>query len=353
MKLVVLRSRKSAAEELENKYLQELDTKFAERVLGNLEGNTNFCKVCGPDCTFCRNPYQRRCGKDIAAVIDFPAVLPYVLEHPIGYLPDDVPPHDVLMVICIHEQILIEIVKACGNWGTRAVVVPLEAPEWMSGATRKRVYAICEGNGLEVAFPKPFCAFKPPEGTVLEKFRQYFHIGAPDVRLDVENDRITQAHVNVSAACGATYCVGRWLVGRGVKENLEIEIVSKRWHAYPCTASMQRDPDLNGDTPLHIAGQAHYAILSQVKEEVAGLEDPMVRSPLGTTVQRPIPPKENLRNIENAKTLVLGELQKGAPVTLAQLRTAREVSPAALNSALIILKNEGRIRTEGTDIFPG
>jgi len=352
VKLVVLRSKRKGKErKADDKYLQEFDAEFAERVLGNLRSDVHFCTACGPECTFCREPYRRKLGNDIAAVIDFPAVLPYVLETPADHVPRGVPAHDVLLVINIHEQILLEVLKVCSGWGTKGVVVPLEAPEWMSRATKRQAYKIAETRGLELAFPKPFCSFRPPEGSVLAAFRQGFHIGCPDLRLDVDDGRITAAHVNVSAACGATYCVARWLVGRGVDENLEIEVVSKRWHAYPCTASMERDPELNDETPLHLAGQAHYAILSQVKEKVAGLEDPMVRSPLGTTVQRPIPPTENLANIENAKSLILDMLAGQPAVTLAQLRELPRVSPAAVNSALLILKQEGRIRSDARRVF--
>jgi len=350
MKIVVLRS-SGEEKKTYGTYLQKFDTRFAVRVLGNLRDNAGFCTACGPDCTYCRKPYGRKLGRDIAAVVDFRCVLPYVLERPAEYLPASVPDHDVLLVINIHEQILLEVLKVCSGWGTRGVVVPLEAPGWMSSATRAAAYRICETAGVEIAFPKPFCSFRPPGGTVLADFREHFHVGFPDVDIEVVEGKIAKAHVNVSAACGATYAVARWLVGRSVEENLEIEVVSKRWHAYPCTASMERDPDLNDETPLHLAGQAHYAMLSQIKDKVAGLEDPMVRSPLGTVVQKPIPPKENLQNIEKAKALIVEKLGKHPVITLAQLRKTRTVSPAAINSALVILKREGKIRTEGSRVL--
>ena len=357
MKLVLLRSAKSGTAESgpepDEKYIQKLDTHFAERVLGNLESDINFCTACGPDCTFCREPYNRAFEKDIAGVIDFPDVMRYVLENPAEYVPADVPANDVLLVINIHEQVLLEILKRCGEWGTRGVVVPLEEPGWVCGATREQAHAICERNGIEIAFPKPFCSFKPPSGTVLGQFREHFHIGYPDVRIDVEDGEIIEAHVNVSAACGATYCVARWLAGRNVDENLEIEVISKRWHSYPCTASMERDPELGGETALHMAGQAHYTMLSAIKDKVAGLESPMVTSPLGRMVQRPVAPKENLRNIEDAKELILAALEKNPSVRLDRIRKARNVSPAAVNSALIILKQEGRIRLEEGVVMRG
>ena len=62
-------------------------------------------------------------------------------------------------------------------------------------------------------------------------------------------------------------------------------------------------------------------------------------------MQRPIPPTENLRKIDEAKDLILRELDRRASVSLSELRALRVASPAALNSAVIILKGERRIRT--------
>jgi len=346
MKLVVFRSTGAGeGKKPEGKYLQEFDTRFADRVLGNLRSGKRFCTACGPDCNNCRARYDLDFSAGIAAVLEFPSVLPYVIEQPAEYVPRDVPRNDVILAVCIHEQILLEILKVCREWGTGGVIVPLEEPDWISAAARSLAHEICDGNGLEISFPKPFCAFAPPAGGVLARFRETFHIGRPDVDLAVQDRTIETAHVNVSAACGATYCVARWLEGRSLDENLEIEVVSKWWHAYPCTASMERDPELDDETPLHVAGQAHYAILSSHKDKVAGLESPLVTSPLGKLVQKPVPPQENLRNIDKARTFILDELQKRGPLFLSQIRKAPGISPAAINTALLNLKKDGLIKT--------
>jgi len=352
MKTVILRSRASGEEiDPDEKYLQKLDTRYAERVIGNLQNNAGFCTACGPDCNNCREAYDLSRGTDIAAVIDFPDVLPYVIEQPDRFVPQDVPEHDVLLAICIHEQILLAITGACAAWGTKGIVVPLEASDWVSGATRDKVHRVCEKQGIEVAFPKPFCAFKPPRESVLEAFMRHFRIGCPDVALTIEGGRITKAHVEVSAACGATYCVARWLDGRRMDENLEIEVVSKWWHSFPCTASMERDPELHDETALHVAGQAHYAILAPHKR-VGGLETGMVVSPLGTTVQKPVPPRENLARIQRAKDMILAEAGRRGSVSLRQLMRSQDPNPAAVNSAILLLKKEGKIRSDGVGIYP-
>lgn len=351
MKVVILRSTDhddspTRAED----YLQEFDTLYAERVIRNLRDDPGYCSACGPDCSNCRRAQAKSHTEDIAAVIDFPALLPYLLETPADYLPRDVPAHDVLLAIHIHEQILLEVVKCCAKWGTKAVVVPLEAPDWVSGAAKAAAYETCEAQGIDLAFPKPFCSFNPPVGGVLSDFRERFAIGAPDVELAIDQGRIRDARVKVSAACGATYCVGRWLVGRDVNDNLEVEVISKRLHSFPCTASMVWDYEI-GDTVMHAAAHAHYDILSPIRESAsANADDIMIMSPLGRMVQKPAPARENLENVERAKQFILAELARRTKITFEQLRENRKISPAAINSALIILKKEEEIRTEGTNI---
>ena len=350
MRILILRSeRRASGGGPKGAYTQEFGGAYAEKVIGNLTGEEGFCTACGPDCIGCRKPYERSFGGSIAGVIPFPRVLPYLLERPGDHIPHEVPPHDILLTINIHEQILIEAIKRCGEWGTRGVVAPLEAPDWVSGSARAEAKDIGRQRGVEIAFPKPFCSFDPPAGSVLAEFRERFHVGKPDVELDVRNEKIEAAHVNVSAACGATYYVARWLVGKGIDEDLKYGVVSKRMHSYPCTASMKWDDEL-GDTALHVATEAHYEILAGLKKEVR--EDRgMVMSPLGTMLPRPVPVQENVENVEKAKEAILNALASGSPVSLQSLRHKRHITPAALNSALLLLKQQGKIRAEGSKII--
>jgi hypothetical protein len=343
VKLLILRSARLDDRYDDAPYCDDFNTVYAQRVIDNLESRPGSCTACGPDCVSCRSAVGLS-PDDSIDVLDLPARLPHVLESPAAMVPDNVPQHDVLLVICVHEQILLETLKLAAEYGTKAVVVPIEAPGWVSSATRTEAQAICEQAGIEIAFPKPFCAFDPPAGSVLAEFRNRFHIGRPDVKLTTSDGIITNAEVHTSAACGATYCIARWLRDRAVDDNLEIEVVAKRFSGYPCTASMEWDDELN-DTIMHIAGHAHFDILSQVKP-VAALQDEMVDSPMGRKLIKPIPPEENLQNIDRARQLILDAITEQGALPLAALRNLKGVSPAAANSALILLKQKGVVRIE-------
>ena len=344
MRIVILRSKSGPADAPPGPYVAEFDTRYADRVIGNLVNGDDFCGSCGKACVKCRRPYARFLGDRIAAVIDFPARMPFVLEHPARHVPADVPRHDVLVAVCIHEQVLIECVKRCREWGTRGMVAPLEAPHWISGAARAKALRLGEELGVEVAFPKPFCDFRPPAGSVLAEFRETFHIGFPEVKIEVADGVVKAAEVRVSAPCGATYYVAQGLVGRSLDDDLRHDVVARRMHSYPCTSSMEWDNEL-GDTILHVAGDNHYTLLDQLGGETSR-EPEMVVSPLGLRLPKPTPVAENVRAVETAKALVLEALEKEPSVSLADLRR-RAPSPAALHSALILLGQEGAVRWRG------
>jgi len=349
MRVLILRSRADArGGASKDPYLQRFGSSFAEKVLANLRGEPGLCARCGPDCIACRNRYRRRFGPEQVTVVDLHGPLPYLLERPGRHVPRALPEHEVLLAVNVHEQVLLEVLKRCRRWGTRGVVVPLEQAEWLSGSARAQAETICRDQGLELALPKPFCAFDPPPGGVLGRFRRRFHIGKPQVRLTVRAGRIHRAFVEVSAACGATYYVARWLEGRAVGEDLAHEVVAKRMHSYPCTASMRWDEEI-ANTPMHVAGEAHFDILAPL----AGRTRPQpqrVLSPHGRMVHKLLPASQSLRNIERAKEAILAELAAGRSVTLESLRTRAEITPAAAYSAVVILQREGRVRCEGGKI---
>ena len=103
MKILILRSRRPAdAHKPADPYTQQFRSAYAEKVIGNLIGEDGFCAACGPDCTACRRGYDRRFGASIAAVIELPASLPYLLEDPARYVRRDLPPHDILLAVHVH-----------------------------------------------------------------------------------------------------------------------------------------------------------------------------------------------------------------------------------------------------------
>jgi hypothetical protein len=232
MRLLVLHSRSANSHDADRTYLQTFDARYAQRVIDNLMHKPGFCSACGAQCVACRNKYDARPDScSIPSILHFPTPLPHVLEQPDEFLPRHIPSHDILLAVHIHEQLLLELLKKCDSLDTKGVIIPLEAAEWLSGSGKAAACRICEAAGIEIAFPKPFCAFMPPSGSVLAEFRRLFRIGYPEVRIEVRDNTIINAHVDVSAACGATYFVAQSLVGKHLDSTLHTEIISKALHS--------------------------------------------------------------------------------------------------------------------------
>jgi len=121
---------------------------------------------------------------------------------------------------------------------------------------------------METAFAKPFCAMKPdPNKPNIAAFLDRAGIGYPEIDVSVQKSRhgkntIVAANVIRSAPCGSTWFVAKKLMGLEPDQPDIRERISEAHHAYPCTASMEHDKELN-DTILHKGG---YIIRDAVEE---------------------------------------------------------------------------------------
>jgi len=251
---------------------------FAERVVKHLKNDyAELCNGCDKDCDHCRDKfpvlYPVDFKGDIADVLLLPAELPYYVDDPGEYLPEELPEHDVLLAIHIHEDLLISLPQRSKKSGGKALVVPGEDPAWLSQWIRGRMKKICGNLGLESAFPKPFCSLQPgPDQPVLFEFTRHFRIGKPKIKIKVIDGVIVESQVITSAPCGCTYFVARNLLGKKASGDINTEVTARYWHSYPCVASMDIDRDL-ADTPLHKGGYLHYeAVADAVKEELPEMD---------------------------------------------------------------------------------
>jgi hypothetical protein len=254
MNIVVLRSRGFQGKR--DDYTLQMNTSYSERFLGHITNRSGYCSSCGGRCVKCRQGYDLDFYDSVVQVVDFPSVLPAVLDDPGEYLPVSVSNHDILVAISVHEEILMSFIERFE--GARGVVVPIEAPGWISPYARAMISSLCESRGVEVSFPKPFCSFEPEEG-VLGDFRRQFKIGKPEVQYTVKDGYITGTSVQSSAPCGATYFVARNMAGRRVDSGL-VNIIDSLLSAYPCTASTEVDREY-GDSLIHRAVQLQRDML--------------------------------------------------------------------------------------------
>lgn len=243
---------------------------FGERFIGHLINYRTFCISCADLCTQCREKKELYHARDIIGAYQIPANLPSFLEDAEKYLPENIPHNDVVVAINIHPDILIELPSYIQKFGSKALIVPIEEPQWCTLGLQNQITKKCQELGLECAFPKPFCSLEKNSGKIIDEFIDYFKIGRPRIDLEVKDGVITLANALQSAPCGCTYYVAQKLRSTYVDKMDEAsinelnEVISKAHHAYPCTASMMRDPVLK-DTILHKSG---YILREAVHESL-------------------------------------------------------------------------------------
>jgi hypothetical protein len=251
---------------------------FGEKVIGNLINYSTFFTSCAEACTHCKEGKYSFADR-ITGIFKLPdpSLLPVLIEDSMrAYLPNELPEADIAIVSEIHTDLLLElprILKDSGS-GINAIIVPQERPARIA---RLQIEEACARERIEIAFPKPFCELQPRnDQPLIKKFVDEFKIGRPEIRIEVDKrGNIRRVDVLRSVPCGSTWFVAKQLTRVEVNNTRELyERISTAHHSYPCTASMEKDPEI-GDTTLHKAG---YIIRTAVEEGIKQSEsiDPVV-----------------------------------------------------------------------------
>ena len=109
MNILILRSTPNTLKRQD--YSVSMDVHYADRVIGHLSDTGNYCKACQKKCITCRKEYDLDFSGFISGVIEVPAVLPVMLNEPKEYLPADIPAHELVVAISVHEEILLAFVE--------------------------------------------------------------------------------------------------------------------------------------------------------------------------------------------------------------------------------------------------
>ncbi len=177
-----------------------------------------------------------------------PAAMPLIVDDPEDFLPPDIGGGEIVIAVNLHQDLLVDLPKLLGPRGARALIAPIESPEWIRPGLIHQVTNECSKVGVESAFPKPFCALDP-KTPVLQQFGEEYGVGRPEMRVEVQDGKVRRAMVPKGSPCGLTHWVAERLVGHPADDSLEVE-AAKLLHLRPCLATMVLDPAL-GDTIMH------------------------------------------------------------------------------------------------------
>ncbi|MCD6530007.1 thymidylate synthase [Candidatus Bathyarchaeota archaeon] len=241
---------------------------FAERVIRNLINDPSFCKSCGLYCDYCKyNVYSYVQNIRAAIQVPGPEQLPQFIDEPEKYLPRKIPEADLCVASGLHKDLLLELPRYLCRFRVKGLIVPIEDFLEVPSGLKRQVEESCLEHGLESAFPKPFCSLEAEaDKPLVSRFVLELKVGRPSLELSIVNrggrEVIGSTVVRRSAPCGSTWYIARKLLGVEVREEVLYDVVAKAHHSYPCTATMNVDPEVK-EPILHLGG---YIIREEVEK---------------------------------------------------------------------------------------
>lgn len=196
-----------------------------------------------------------------------PRSLPIVLDYPEDYLPDALPPADLILSLAELPGVAEMIPPLAQRSGAQAVIAPIDSQAWLPFGLARQLREWLARLDVACVTPMPFCSLTEthvhavrlreayggdlPGYNLIRTFARHF--GRPSFRIAVDrpNGHITSIEVLRDACCGCARFVAAKMADAPVEDALEA--AGLHHHHYPCQASMGIDP-LYGDTLMHISG---------------------------------------------------------------------------------------------------
>jgi len=217
-----------------------------------------------------------------------PKVLPPVIDYPEDYLPDELPPADLILSFGEHPGVAELLPDIARMTGAKAVVAAVDSEVWLPRGLARQLRGWLQDVGVVGVTPKPLCSLTETHYSIarrqrieyddplIAEFARYF--GMPNLRvtLDPDSRLITSAEVLRDAVCGCARYTAERLVG--VSADDAEEKAGLLHHHYPCLATMGIDSDF-GDTLMHISG-------NYLKNNVRAQVKPFKQVRYATTEQR-------------------------------------------------------------------
>ncbi len=248
---------------------------FGRKLIGNLINFSGFCISCGDACTLCKSgKYSLADGLVSVMEMPDPESLDDFIDDAEPYIPKEIPEAEIAIVVNVHPDIIFGLLPVIRELGYRGIIGGSERPQELPMGLRTQLTEEARKLGLEAAFAKPFCALAPDPATpAINAFMEKAHFGDPRIEIVAQDSRpgketILAANVVRSAPCGSTWYVAKRMTGLETNQPDLRERISEAHHAYPCTASMDQDPELK-DTILHKAG---YIIREAVEDAIKRAE---------------------------------------------------------------------------------
>lgn len=180
-----------------------------------------------------------------------PAALPLVIDDPDEFLPETLPETDLLLALPESAGLTDLVPDMVSSCGAEAVIVALDRRSAGRPGLRRQVRQRLQEQGVDSAFPMPFCSLVPStqQHRWIAAFARLF--GRPEMMFQIDEGRIERCEIVRETPCGNTSYIAEHLIG--VREEDAAEQAGLLHHYYPCWGGMEADPVSGEHTLLHIA----------------------------------------------------------------------------------------------------
>jgi len=192
-----------------------------------------------------------------------PSVLPPMIDEPDEFVPDALPPADLILSFAESASVALLIPTVVRITGARSVIAGVDNEAWLPRGLAQQLRGWLQEMDVECVTPKPLCSLtethygvrrgerEPYQDARISEFASRF--GKPELLISVDPSTRTITHVEVrrDSVCGNARFVAEKLVG--VSTDVAEQEAGLLHHHFPCLASMGIDADF-GDTLMHVSG---------------------------------------------------------------------------------------------------
>jgi hypothetical protein len=145
-----------------------------------------------------------------------PAILPPIVDYPEDYVPEDLPPADLILSFAENKGVAELLPDVARVTGARAVLAAIDNEAWLPRGLARQLRGWLADVGVACVTPKPLCSLTETdyrigrnrnqrieyEDPLIAEFARHF--GQPELSISVDPDtrQITEAEVRRDAVCG-------------------------------------------------------------------------------------------------------------------------------------------------------
>jgi hypothetical protein len=201
-----------------------------------------------------------------------PSLLPPVIDEPDEFVPDTLPPADLILSFAETAAVALLIPTVVRITRARSVIAGVDNEAWLPRGLARQLRDWLREMDVACVTPKPLCSLtethygvrrgerEPYQDALISEFAGRF--GKPELLLSIDPSTrtITDVEVQRDSVCGNARYVAEGLVG--VSADAAEQEAGLLHHHYPCLASMDVDADF-GDTLMHVSGNLVRDIVAE------------------------------------------------------------------------------------------